>query len=119
MAARFRVIILDRVDVTDPRSIRAVFWADVPAARQPFYAIPGATSEWKDATAADNTALQDGSVTERVATVVLQAGWTQNQIRNELQTRWQVWQDHVTSWNAWDRYGSTWNGTSWTQGGVA
>src|SRR3990167_11266269 len=70
--ARLNIIILDRSDPTNPNVYRYVFWADVPSARQPFYAAlagPTAVSAWKDALAADNTALQNGSVVEKMDTI--------------------------------------------------
>lgn len=120
MAARFRIIILDKPDFDAPRVFRYVLWADVPVARQAFYAKPtGTVSAWKDAIAGDNSQLVSGAVSEKVATINGQAGWTIADYQTELQTRWQAYQDAITNTNLWNRYGSTWNGTTWVLGGVA
>jgi hypothetical protein len=121
MAARFRVIILDKGRAADEQKIfRYVLWADVPPSRQSFYAQPaGTVSAWKDAIAADNAQIVNGSVTEKVDTINGQTGWSMPQYQAELQLRWQAFQDDVTTNNPWNRYGSTWNGTAWVLGGVA
>ena len=121
MAARFRVIILDKGRAVEEQKIwRYVLWADVPSARQKFYAQPtGTKSAWVDAIQADNDQLVSGAVTEKVDTINGQTGWAMANYQTELQARWQVFQDDVTTNNPWNRYGSTWNGTTWTVGGVA
>ena len=48
---RLKIIILE----TYPGKICYAFWADVPLARQPFYAGAGKVSAWKDATASSIT----------------------------------------------------------------
>ena len=111
---RLRVIILDR----DDRKINYVMWADVPAARQVFYASAGKVSAWKDALPADNTALQLGQVVEEVASEVMEEGVTLAQSRAKIVNSWNTFQNRITALNKWDRYGSTWDGT-WTAGGVA
>ncbi|MGE5165129.1 MAG: hypothetical protein ACM3IH_14045 [Sphingobacteriales bacterium] len=109
--ARLRVIVLDR---TDPDTYRYALWADVPLARQKFYANASLKSVWVDATAADNTALQSGSVTETVSEQRVPSGATLTQIEGFLQTRWNDFQTYITNFNPWQRYGSTWDGTSWS-----
>ena len=120
--ARLNIIILDRSDPTNPNVYRYVFWADVPSARQPFYAAlagPTAVSAWKDALAADNTALQNGSVVEKVDTIQVPSHATLAQIRVFLQDKWAEYQAAITARNPWQRYGTTWDGTTWTAGGVS
>lgn len=119
MAARFRIVILDKPEVNNPNRYRYLFWADVPTARQPFFARAGAVSTWKDAIAADNTALQNGSVVERVDTIDVPQSATVAQIQTFLETRWVDFQNTVTNINLWTQYGRTWNGTTWVAGGVA
>ena len=119
---RLNLIILDRPEPDNPNVYRYVLWADVPAARQTFYAAlvgPTFTSAWKDALAADNTALQNGSVVEKVDTIQVPAHLTGIQIRSHLQQRWTEYQARIAATNPWVRYGSTWDGTTWTAGGVA
>ena len=113
---RLRVIILEQ---EDPRTFRYALWADVPVARQPFYANPTATSAWENALAADLTALQSGQVVERVDKLGIPSGGTLAQARSILQANWQFYQDRITADNPWQRYGSTWDGTTWTVAGVS
>lgn len=110
---RLRVIILDQPD-GDPSNYNYALWADVPAARQSFYANPSAVSAWKGALAADNTALQNGSVIELVTSQRVPPGSSLAQIETFLQNRWQDYQTFITNYNAWSHYGSTWDGTTWT-----
>jgi len=118
--ARVRVIVLDTQSLGDGGGAnwRVAFWADVPAARQPFYAAAGATSAWGGATAGDLAALQSGAVVERVETVQQNAGQTLGQLQPIVEAMWTQWQAHVTAANPWVRYGTTWDGTSWVVGGV-
>ena len=119
---RLSIIILDRPEPENQRVYRYVLWADVPVARQPFYAAltgPTFASAWKDALAADNTALQNGSVVEKVDTIQVPASATLAEIRSFLQARWTNFQASITSINPWQRYGTTWDGTTWTAGGVS
>ena len=115
--ARLRIIVLDQQDA---RTFNYVFWADVPAARQPFYAKPvGTVSAWKEALVADNAALVDGSVVELVGTLGVPASTSLAQAQAILQATWQAFQDRITATNRWARYGTTWDGVTWTPGGVA
>jgi hypothetical protein len=117
---RLNIIILER-DRENPRLYTYALWADVPATRQPFYALawgPTRVSAWKDALAADNTALQNGSVVEDVQTLQVPVGATLAQIQGFLQDRWTAYQTDITTTNPWQRYGTTWNGTTWVNGGV-
>ena len=119
---RLNLIILDRPEPDNPNVYRYVLWADVPAARQPFYAVlagPTFASAWKDAIAADNTALQNGSVVEKVDTIQVPSHATLGQIRVFLQDKWAEYQAAITASNPWQRYGTTWDGTTWTAGGVS
>ena len=109
---RLRIILLDQPQ-GNPSSYNVVFWADVPAARQTYYANANATSAWKGAQAADNTALQNGSVVEYVQTHVFPAATAWPPIQSYLQTQWQNFQNNITNYDPWSHYGSTWDGASW------
>ena len=115
---RLRIIILDR-DRENAAQFRYALWADVPAARQVFYARPGAVSDWKNALAADNTNLANGIVAERVDVISRQPGGTLSQVQADLVTAWTTFQADVNTVNPWVRYGTTWDGTTWVLGGVA
>lgn len=110
---RLRVIVLDQ-PAEDVNSYRYALWADVPAARQSFYASSATKSAWSGATTADTTNLQSGSVVESVSTMRIPSGTTVNQIEAFLQSRWQDYQNHISDYNPWVHYGTTWDGTTWT-----
>lgn len=118
MAARFRIIVMDRLPDFGSQSFRVAYWVDVPAARQSFYAKPGAVSAWANAQAADNAAIASGAVVEIVENFVKPNG-TLAQAQADLQANWQRHQDAVTNVNRYQRYGTTWDGTTWTAGGVS
>ena len=121
-----RIIVLDR-QVTQEQNLgneapqiwRYALWADVPVARQPFYANPTATSAFKDIVAGDLTAIRDGSVTESVRIQYVPAGTGLAAVQSILQAKWTAYQAEVTTYNPWNRYGTFWDGASWTAGGVA
>ena len=97
----------------DPNTWQAALWADVPVARQNFYANPNAKSAWSGATTADNTNLQNGSVVEQVITQRVPPGTSITQVETFLQNQWQTFQNNITNNNPWVHYGSTWDGTTW------
>lgn len=113
--ARLSIIVLTRT----PDDVTAAFWADVPAARQSFYANPSAKSAWTGASTADNTNLQNGSVVEQLFVQRVPPGSTIASVEAALQAAWQAYQSSITNTNPWQFYGSTWNGTTWTINTVA
>jgi hypothetical protein len=121
MAITKRVIILERLG-TAPLMIRYVLWADVPLARQSFYAAKQAAmvSAWKDAAPSDITALRNGSVAELADQATFQAGTTQLQAQVILQDIWTTFQAAINAENPWVRYGTFMDvSNAWTNGGVA
>jgi hypothetical protein len=126
MAARFRIIILDR-DTSNPALTiwRYVLWADVPVARQSFWGAlwtidnPSRPSAWAGASGADNLALQNGEVAEVVQTIERFPGDTMAVLQAALQQRSAEFITYVTNYNPWNRYGSTWDGTTWVVTTVA
>lgn len=121
MAIAKRVIVLEQTG-TAPPTYRYAMWADVPAVRQPFYAAKQSAmvSAWKDAAAGDVTALQNGSVTERVDSTTMNAGDTLATAQARLQAVWAAFQAEITASNPWLRYGSFMDtANSWTAGGVS
>lgn len=110
-----RVIILDSVGTL----YHVVLWADVPVARQPFYAAQGARSQWNGASQAEHDAIASGAVAERVIEFNLFSGEGLAAVRARLQATWQAYQDEIAVHNSWARYGTFWDGTTWTAGGVA
>lgn len=121
MAITKRVIVLEHVS-NAPIIFRYAMWADVPSARQPFYAAKqaGAVSAWKDAAAGDNTALQTGAVTEIVKDASFPQGTTIGQIETALAAEWATWNTSIQAANPWDRYGSFMDASNvWTLGGAS
>lgn len=116
---RLRIIALEQPDRNDPRTYRYLLWADVPTARQRFYADPAKVSAWLDATAPDNAALASGAVVERSDTMRIPLGATLAQIKAFLEARHADFQADITNNNPWVRYGMTFDGTTWVNGGVA
>ena len=112
--ARLKIIILE----TYPGKICYAFWADVPLARQPFYADAGKVSAWKDATAADNAALQNGSVVELAGEYPIEEGAGAARIQQVLRDLHGKYQARIDAHNPWSRYGTAYD-TAWTAGGVA
>jgi len=116
-----RVIILEKLS-NSPLVFRYALWADVPAARQPFYAVQQANtvSAWKDAAPGDNTAIQSGAVTEIVDTINLTQAQTVADAQAALQAIWTAFQARINNFDPWQRYGTFMDTTnSWTAGGVA
>jgi len=98
----------------DPSSYTFALWADVPAARQRFYANPNAKSAWLDATSQDNLNLQGGEVVETIVTQRVPAGTSISQMQVFMQSVWSSYQAQINAANPWVRYGSTWDGTTWS-----
>ena len=117
MAARFKIIILERL-TPGTFSVRFVMWADVPANHQVFYANAEAKSAWPGADATDTAALASGAVLERVETVAMDTGSTNAEVRASLQARWTAFQATVNSDTTHSFYGSTWDGTTWVPAGA-
>lgn len=117
--ANKQIIVLDRVNIPSDFSFRYAMWAAVPAARQSFYANAAATSAWNGAAAGEITALQNGSVVERVAVAEFPAGTGVPAIKAALQAAFTAFQNRITNDNSWNLYGTFYDGTSWTTGGVA
>ena|SRR5580765_6764893 len=113
---RLNVIVLDQQQ-SGPKTYRVALWADVPLARQSFYANVNAKSAWNGATTTDNTNLQAGLVVERV--ISYNVNGTLAAATADLQAIWNRFQSEITNSNPWNLYGSIWDGSAWTQNGVS
>lgn len=113
-----RIIVLER-DTERPISLRFVLWADVPVARQAFFADANKVSAYLGATQPETDALRAGQVAELVDTLRLPQGTSLANIRAALITAFNRWQSVVTNDNAYDFYGTFWDGSTWTAGGVS
>ena len=94
-----------------------MFWADVPVARASFYANVGFTSAVKGIASGDLTAIQAGTVVEKLDTLQVDKGTTIPQLQTILEAKWNDYQTMVTAFNPWNRYGTYWDGT-WHASGV-
>lgn len=114
---RLQAICLDK---TGPNTFRFAIWADVPAARQQFYANPNATSAYKFATSGDIANLQSGAVTERIYKFDVSTTDTVATVETAMAgTAAQVQLD-VNSFNPWVFYGTTLSSSGvWTTTGIA
>ena len=112
-----RIVILEKI-AGDRPGFRVAFWADVPPSRQSFYADPAKTSAYNAASAAELTALQDGSVVESVEKFSADPPKSIAQVMTFLESRWQEFQNQINAHNPWRRYGSFWDGSAWTAQGI-
>ena len=112
------IVVLERTNLNPP-TIRYLLRADVPVARQPYYADAEKVSAYLNTPAGDLTALRAGEVTERVDEVNVGTA-TVAQIQTHLVGAQAAFQAHVNSQasNPWRYYGTSWNGTAWTVAGV-
>jgi hypothetical protein len=109
-----QIIILNTGVVPGYYVINYALWAVPPADRQPAYANPNATSAWINATTAEITALQNGSVVESVQSTQFPTGTSPATIEAELVSRFNQYQTQISNANPWAYYGSTYNGSTWT-----
>lgn len=115
-----KIIVLEQTAA--PSDYRVVFWLDVPAARQFFYANPAATSVVKDATVAELDALKAGAVIEEVGEVEAggrTGGKTDLQAATALVARYNARQAALNASQLLAKYGTFYDGTAWTVKTVA
>lgn len=109
-----KIIVLDAQPGPDGSTLlRAVFWFDVPAARR--VPIPQTISSYRDATPSEVSALQDGSVLEKVASFYVPAGATGAQVKGNLEARYASALAKISGLpNPNKYYGASWDGTVWS-----
>ncbi len=113
------IVILERVSV-NPTVVQYVLRADVPVARQTYFADATKTSAYKNASAQDLASLRAGEWLEIVDRIDI-TGASGAVIKALLVGKQQQFQAEVTAdgaYNPWKYYGSVWNGTAWTMAGV-
>ena len=106
------IFLLDRV--AESGDCRVVFWLDVQASRQRFYANTAATSAFLDATQPEIDAIKAGTVIEVVERANRPSGQGLPALRNALEARRAELQAALDTNNVWHRYGSFFDGTAWT-----
>ena len=113
-----KIIIQERLGEPSDFNFKFVLWADVPAARQSFYADVNKTTTVKDALAAELLAIRQGQILEKQNSASFPAGTTGNQIKTDLIAKFNQFQSEVNSLNPWQFYGTFWDGTIWTNAGA-
>jgi hypothetical protein len=112
------IIILERMGAPSDLNYRYLLWADVPAARQRFYAGLQVASNYRDATSAELEALRSGAVVEEIRSRVFLSGTPLATMTAALEQDFNDFQSAITNSNSLGRYGSYWNGVTWTIQGV-
>lgn len=110
-----QVIVLSNTTSPDGgMKLRYAFWLSVPVATR--VAIPGFTSAYASATGPETTALQNGSVLEKVFTEDTSPGMTIAEIGAYLTTRYARYQADVNTVGTINKNyaGATWDGTTWS-----
>jgi len=87
MAATKRVIALSTTPNGSSIIILAAFWYNITTG---ITAKPTASSQWSGATAADNTAIQNGTVIEEIEPFPFPLGVQGTTIKDVLLSRWNV-----------------------------
>lgn len=91
------------------------FYLYPPAANQKFYRQPNGQPSGNVATAQEITDYKNGVFIEEPGAFQVPSGWTNAQIRTELQNRYTARDTTFQAEQAkWNRYGSVWDGTTWT-----
>jgi hypothetical protein len=112
------IIVLEKTR-PNPLTFRFLVRANVPTARQPYYADAEFVSAYPDTLSADLVALRAGQVTEKVEEMQVGSS-TVAQIKTELRASQAAFQSEIDSQaaNQWKYYGTAWDGTAWVDGGV-
>lgn len=120
MAARFRIIALDKLADAGRTGWRLVFWYDVPAARQQFFTQdPTFLSAWIGANPTDLTALRSGEVFEEIVTYSPDVVQNVAAIEAGAAALWIARNAAFQTANPWANYGTTWDGSTWVLASVA
>lgn len=110
-----KIIILELLRGTGlgDSTLRAVFWFAIPAARR--VPLTGATSAYRNASAAELLSLTTGEVLEEIIEVQLPPGTSTAAARGVLEVRYFRRETEIGNLpNVNQFYGSYWNGTTWT-----
>jgi len=114
------IVILEQEGIPSDLNYRVVFWLDVPAARQRFYANANATSAFLDAAAGDLAALKAGQIIEVVETIHRPANTTALAVKQAARDRLAALQAELNRDNRFNRYGTKWTQASgWVDSTVA
>lgn len=113
------IVILERSSV-NPQTVQFVLRANVPVARQSYFANAEKTSAFPGIAAGDLADLRAGKFIEKTDSVST-GSLTITQVGVQLVAAQHAFQACVTAdaeYNPYKFYGSTWDGTAWTLRGV-
>jgi hypothetical protein len=114
-----RIIVLDQPN-DDPSRFRVLYWLNVTAGREVFYAKAGAVSMWAGASAGENSAIAAGTISEQEDAYSRPDGAGLAQVQADLEANWTARQAQLDAYNPWNRYGSFFDSvTGWTLTGVS
>lgn len=102
------IILLDQAGLPSDATYRVVFWLDVPAARQRFYANAAAKSAFLDASQAELDAIRAGQIVEVVEPIVRVAGTPMATVKRAARDRIAALQSDLNAQNPFNRYGTRW-----------
>lgn len=108
------IIIAEQTGLPSDLNYQVIFWLNVPAARQPYYAKKHATavSVYREATQQETDAIRAGQIYEVVETIPRLAGTSMVTVKQAARDRLQELQAQLQANNPFNRYG-----TRWTQAG--
>ena len=114
------ITILHQTGMPSDLNYRVAFWLDVPAARQPFYANPAATSALVGISAEDLAAIRSGAIHEVVEVIPRPAGTPLASVKQAARDRLPALQAEFNRDNRFNRYGTRWTqATGWVDVTVA
>lgn len=108
------IIFMEQTGMPSDLNYRVVFWLDVPAARQAYYAKKQAASvsAYREASQAETDAIRAGQIIEVVETIPRVAGTPLSTVKQAARDRLSALQADLLANNPFNRYG-----TRWTQAG--
>ena len=111
------VIVLEQPN-DDPNRFQVLYWLNVVAGRETFYAKPGAVSRWSVASSSENAAIASGSIVEQADIYSRPGGASLAQVQADLLANRASRQTQLDAYNPWNRYGSFFDDiTGWTLAG--
>lgn len=108
-----KIIILDKIVDSSDTGYNYIFWAEVPLNRRGIYANKDLVSQYKNATAEENTALANGEITEQKSSIYLPKGVSIDTIKEELVQRFNKFQESVNNKSDYSVYGTFYEDSTW------
>lgn len=104
------IIIMEQTGLPSDMNYNVVFWLDVPAARQPYYAKAQAAyvSSYPFATQAETDAIRAGQIVEVVEVLPRVIGAPMATVKQAARDRINALQAALNANNPYNRYGTRW-----------